>query len=169
MYDDQGSGELERAGAKGSSNGFSSKAREDCCKRSSKPDMIASLRSKSLRHWPSQAHSHLIHIPTAIFQLTARCRLTYRGIFIGLNTVCGLDEADQSVLRHWVHDSSYSLQNGCKRKTFVFQPLPLPRYSFILALALSSLAGLSSTSAIRRESGEGSCLRAMSRNQSLPI
>jgi len=26
--------------AKGSSNGFSSRAREDCCKRSSKPDMV---------------------------------------------------------------------------------------------------------------------------------
>ena len=45
VYDDQGSGELDRAGAKGSSNGFSSKAREDCCKRSSKPDMTALLHS----------------------------------------------------------------------------------------------------------------------------
>jgi hypothetical protein len=37
---DQGSGEPERGRAKGSSNGFSSRAREDCCRRSSKPDMM---------------------------------------------------------------------------------------------------------------------------------
>jgi hypothetical protein len=37
---DQGSGEPERGRANGSSNGFSSRAREDCCRRSSKPDMM---------------------------------------------------------------------------------------------------------------------------------
>lgn len=71
VYDDQGSGELERGGAKGSSNGFSSNAREDCCKRSSKPDMTASLWSQSLR----QA-TLLVHSPTTIFPID-RLTLTF--------------------------------------------------------------------------------------------
>jgi len=66
VYEDQGSGELERGGAKGSSNGFSSKAREDCCKRSSKPDMTVQFQFQSFR---LGTKAITIKFPTAILVL----------------------------------------------------------------------------------------------------
>ena len=132
VYDDQGSGELDRAGAKGSSNGFSSKAREDCCKRSSKPDMTALLHSR-LRQ---TERACTFYFPTAIIS-------TPQSQAVTVGTQMDLNEKHISP--------------------------PLPRHSLRVASALSLFAGLSSTAAIRCASGEGSCLRAMSRNQSLPI
>jgi hypothetical protein len=65
---DQGSGEPERGRAKGSSKGFSSNAREDCRKRSSKPDMMnhfpasIGVPSPEVQH---AAFSHtIIYLPT---------------------------------------------------------------------------------------------------------
>lgn len=58
---DQGSGEPERGRAKGSSKGFSSNAREDCRKRSSKPDMMNKVtRPVSLKlTWSRASELHL--------------------------------------------------------------------------------------------------------------
>ena len=67
MYDDQGSGELERAGAKGSSNGFSSKAREDCCNKSSKPDMIASLQLRLANETVTNTFPTVLYSKVLIF------------------------------------------------------------------------------------------------------
>jgi hypothetical protein len=55
---DQGSGEPGRGRAKGSSKGFSSNAREDCCKRSSKPDMMSCLQVSACLGLGSSAFSH---------------------------------------------------------------------------------------------------------------
>jgi hypothetical protein len=91
VYDDQGSGELERAGAKGSSNGFSSKAREDCFKRSSKPDMTAF--SPKACNWPRQAYSYIF--TRSLRSIVLHCP--------------GANESPIRVDR--VYDSSYSLRN----------------------------------------------------------